>query len=329
MPTGIEWCDETWNPVTGCSKVSQGCKFCYAEVQAKRLQKMGSPRYANGFEVTLHDDVLAKPLHWTKPRRVFVTSMSDLFHEKVPDEFIDRVFAVMALCYNPTTVDKSNVITSYRQRHVFQMLTKRPERMKAYIDHLLASDGTAAHSSPFARASREVSRAEGHPAWLNAPFEAVRWVADGMPGLWLGVSVEDQRAAEERIPLLLRTPAAVRFLSCEPLLGALDLERIKFKGDTDYRINALSGLYGTSEPVTPFSFGMGSLSTIDWVIVGGESGPNARPMDEEWARSIRDQCIRANVSFFFKQWGAVTGTAGTKKRCLTGNCGSRCRLYLY
>ena len=212
----IEWTDTTWNPITGCTKISAGRKNCYAERMAKRLQAMGQAKYANGFEVTLHHEVLAAPNHWKKPRMVFVNSMSDLFHEKVPDYFIIDIFRVMA--DNP--------------RHTFQVLTKRPQRMM------------------------EMS--------TDLPYTE---------NVWLGVSVENQQATS-RINDLLATGGSVYFLSCEPLLGPLDLK--------------------------PW------LKYLHWIIVGGESGPKARPMDPQWVISLRNQCQKAKVPFFFKQWGGVS-----------------------
>ncbi len=212
--SNIEWTEHTWNPVTGCVKVSQGCKNCYAERMAKRLKAMGAARYANGFEPTLHWDLISAPRAWKKPRLVFVNSMSDLFQDDVPEEFIRRVFMTMQAC----------------PQHTFQILTKRSERMR----RLAAS---------------------------------LHWPRN----VWMGVSVEDPRVIH-RIADLAAVPAAVRFLSCEPLIGPLE----------DIR-----------------------LDKIGWVIVGGESGPRARPVKEEWVRSIREQCRRAAVPFFFKQWGGV------------------------
>lgn len=216
MPTksNIEWTEMTWNPVTGCTKISQGCKHCYAERMAKRLHAMGSDRYRDGFKVTLHPDLLDVPRKWRQPRVVFVNSMSDLFHEDIPDAYIARVFATMEDC----------------PQHTFQVLTKRAERLAALAPKL---------------------------AW---------------PGnVWMGVSVENARVAT-RIAALRSVPAAVRFLSLEPLIGSLeDLP----------------------------------LDGIDWVIVGGESGPRARPMKSEWVNSILRQCRAAGTAFFFKQWGGV------------------------
>jgi protein gp37 len=210
----IEWTEMTWNPVTGCSKVSAGCKFCYAERMAKRLQAMGVQRYRNGFEVTLHEDLLDVPRTWRQPRLVFVNSMSDLFHEDVPLDFIRRVFSTMIAT----------------PQHTYQILTKRSAQLRELAPELV-------------------------------------WPAN----VWMGVSVEDQRMVH-RINDLRSVPAAVRFLSCEPLIGPLE--------------NL-------------------SLAGIRWVIVGGESGPGARPMQKQWVQSIRRQCRKSGVPFFFKQWGGV------------------------
>jgi len=210
----IEWTEATWNPVTGCSKISDGCKNCYAERLASRLRVMGSARYRNGFDITLHADLLEMPKRWRKPRVVFVNSMSDLFHDQVPLEFIQRVFDTMQNC----------------PQHTFQVLTKCTARLRAIADKL---------------------------PWPK--------------NVWMGVSVENA-AVMHRIDDLRAVPAAVRFLSCEPLLGPMqDL----------------------------------SLESIHWVIVGGESGPHARPIDKAWVMGILRQCRQAGVPFFFKQWGGV------------------------
>lgn len=206
----------TWNPVTGCDKVSSGCKYCYAEVMARRLRAMGLEKYRHGFAVRVHPSELLRPYTWKRPRVVFVNSMSDLFHPKVPIGFIQKVFEVMR--DNP--------------QHIFQVLTKR-----AGLLHYYDREG-----------------------WL-------KWA----PNIWMGVSVESHRFLS-RVDLLRQTGAQVKFLSCEPLLGPLD------------------GL---------------ELKGIDWVIVGGESGPKARPMKLEWVKAIRDRCTRAGVPFFFKQWGGM------------------------
>ncbi len=212
--SSIEWTEMTWNPVVGCVKISQGCKHCYAERMAKRLKAMGSSRYPDGFKPTLHDDLIDQPKRWTKPRTVFVNSMSDLFQEAVPVDFIRRVFETMVAC----------------PQHTFQILTKRSGRLAKLAPQL---------------------------PWPK--------------NVWMGVSVEDSRVLH-RVADLRRVPAAVRFLSCEPLIGSL---------------RALD------------------LSGIHWVIVGGESGPKARPMQEEWAQEIREQCEAHEIAFFFKQWGGV------------------------
>jgi protein gp37 len=210
----IEWTEATWNPVTGCSKVSAGCKNCYAERLAYRLKSMDNPRYSNGFGVTLHEDLADLPKRWREPRLIFVNSMSDLFHEQVPLEFIRRLFATMREC----------------SQHTVQILTKRSGRLRSLAPQL-----------------------------------------DWPPNVWMGVSVEDSRVLS-RIDDLRTVPAAVRFLSCEPLIGSL----------------------GTID-----------LTEIHWVIVGGESGPGARPMRIEWIRVIFRACRKHNVPFFFKQWGGV------------------------
>jgi protein gp37 len=212
--SNIEWTEMTWNPVTGCIKISQGCKNCYAARMANRLQAMGSQRYAGGFAPTLHEDLIDQPLRWKKPRTVFVNSMSDLFQEAVPESFILKVFDTMVRC----------------PQHTFQVLTKRSDRLVQLAPNL---------------------------PWPE--------------NVWMGVSVENAKV-RGRIDDLRGTPAAVRFLSCEPLIGPLP------------NMN---------------------LDGIHWVIVGGESGPGARPMKEPWAQDILEQCQAKNVAFFFKQWGGV------------------------
>lgn len=210
----IEWTESTWNPVTGCTKISLGCKNCYAERMAKRLKMMGQPNYVNGFQVTLHEHVLEYPLGRKKPQTIFVNSMSDLFHEQVPDSFIFRIFDIMKQAY----------------WHQFQILTKRSTRLKKIAPNL-----------------------------------------DWPQNAWIGVSVENE-ATKFRIDDLRWVPASIRFLSLEPLLGPL---------------------------------GYLELCNIDWVIVGGESGPGARSMKKEWVIQIKEQCTEQNVPFFFKQWGGI------------------------
>jgi protein gp37 len=256
MSTKIEWTDETWNPVTGCTKVSQGCKNCYAERLAPRVfaGQMYSPpgetvptRPRVFTDVLCHPERLDAPLHWKKPRRVFVNSMSDLFHEDVPDEFIGNVFSTMGNCDDQD------------RGHTFQILTKRPERMLIYM------------------------KEHARDAW-NGP----RMNCSAFPprNVWLGVSVEDQATADERIPLLLQTPAAVRFISYEPALGPINL---------GWYLGRFDPMQGATTP------------NLHWLIAGGESGPNARPSHPDWFRAVRDQCAAAGVPFFFKQWGEWLG----------------------
>jgi protein gp37 len=210
----IEWTDSTWNPTTGCTKISAGCRNCYAERMARRLQAMGQANYAGGFDLAIHENTLGLPLTWRKPRMIFVNSMSDLFHEGIPDEFIKKVFDVMRTAH----------------WHRFQVLTKRAGNLTR-LDHIM----------------------------------------DWPDNVWMGVSVENARC-KARIDALRATGARIKFLSLEPLLGPL---------------------------------GRLDLEGIDWVIVGGESGPGARPMREEWVVEIQEQCASAEVPFFFKQWGGV------------------------
>lgn len=250
--TKIEWADETWNVVTGCTKVSEGCSNCYAERMSKRLAgRYGYPA-DEPFKVTLHPDKLNEPLKWKKPRRIFVNSMSDLFHEDVPFEFIRNLFSIM-----------------YRSsEHIFMILTKRPERMKRFIEWF-------AHKSSYPREYKHV---------------------------WLGVSVENQDAANSRLPILLQIAATVRFASLEPLLGAVDLLSVKF--DKYTTVNVLEGCGTTNRPGC-----MGQAlpncrsNKLNLLIVGGETGPKARPVHQEWVRSLRDQCESAGTKFFFKHWG--------------------------
>lgn len=257
-PTAIEWTEETWNPVTGCTKVSAGCDNCYAERITERFHGPGS------FEqIVLHEDRLEKPLRWRKPRTVFVNSMSDLFHADVSKEFIARVFATMALT----------------PRHTFQVLTKRPSRA-----NLVMWD---AHFPELVREAVDDILGD-YPVTPRGVYD---WP---LPNVWLGVSVEDQETAVKRIPELLRLPAAVRFLSCEPLLSPLT-----------FRWAPWAPLRGANH--------LDGLRALDWIIVGGESGLAARPMDDRWVRTIRDECVEAGVPFFFKQWGGRTPKANGRE----------------
>ena len=296
--TKIDWADMVWNPTSGCSKVSEGCKNCYAEKMANRLQKMGLYKYRNGFKVECHDDEFDKRFPG-KGKRIFVNSMSDLFHPEVPFDFVDSVF--IEISRNP--------------QHTFIVLTKRPERMKEY----LVSD----------RSNHRLANLTGWP----------------LKNLWLGVSVENQKAADERIPLLLKTPAALRFVSAEPMLEEIDLDiwggdyfcpkcnsffdettyvspccGAETNGGDDYNCpecgekfdesteipecphcgNSVGGLY-----IQPDGSGCfrkhERLQSLDWVICGCESGTNRRPFNADWARSLRDQCEESGVPFFLKQ----------------------------
>jgi protein gp37 len=276
--TKIEWATDTWNPTTGCSKVSTGCAHCYAERVAERF--WGDRKFT---DVQCHPDRLEQPLHWRKPRRVFVDSMSDLFHEDVPFEFIAAVFGVMSVCEN----------------HTFMVLTKRPERMLEWYAWIIKQNDKL---FPF-----------GTPEYIDANI-VLQYVpqtielSDDVPGaewplknVWLGVSVENQAAADERIPLLLRTPAAKRFVSCEPLLGSIyhlmQYMRAIKTGHVPSGPHGRNG--GCPHPGESGWCGCG----IDWVIAGGESGPNARRTHPGWVRELRDQCQAVRVPFFFKQWG--------------------------
>lgn len=262
--TAIEWTDATWNPVTGCAKVSAGCKHCYAEREWPRMQKLTQAYAGRDFtDVRTHADRLDQPLRWKRPRMIFVNSMSDLFHEDVPDYFIDQVFAVMALT----------------PQHTFQVLTKRPERMRQYFAARRKGD-------PWAEAADYIADLIGmdeHPIVLE-PRDIP------LPNVWLGVSVENQAAADERIPLLLDTPAAVRWISAEPLIGPVSFRWAVWHD------------YSSREPGFVHNQ-LDGMRVIDWVVVGGESGPKARPMHPQWARDLRDQCAAAGVPFLFKQWG--------------------------
>lgn len=294
MTSKIEWTEETWNPLAGCSLESPGCTNCYAMKMAGRLEAMGQPAYQGttqkskaGFvwtgKVNLSETALLAPLKRKTPTVYFVNSMSDLFHESVPNEWIDRIFAVMALC----------------PQHTFQVLTKRAARMREYCQSRFETE----HGSEMlCEAIEEIDQFNSDAGGdHDAP----------LPNVWLGVSVEDQARADQRIPDLLATPAAVRFLSCEPLLGPVDLTYLDLSfvearekepsGLTT--LDALSGLhYDDVNGDIPGILGYPD-PRIDWVIVGGESGPGSRPMHPDWARALRDQCEAAGTAFFFKQWG--------------------------
>lgn len=284
--TGIEWTDATWNPITGCTKVSPGCDHCYAEGIAHRFA--GTKAYPNGFDVALHGQRLEQPLRWQKPRRVFVNSMSDLFHDAVPDAYIASVFAVMAAA----------------RQHTFQVLTKRHARMRSLLS-------SADFQDLFAQ------------AYLNLPARPGSRIEWPLPNVWLGVSTENQQWADIRIPALLDTPAAVRFISAEPLLGPIDLHGPL--ESPNHRRHLTYWLTGRPGWATDGTLEIGPR--LDWVIVGGESGPGARPMHPDWVRTIRDQCTESGVAFLFKQWGEwapigpdeVTGRDAVYLDAATGN----------
>jgi len=280
--TEISWTDATWNPVVGCTKVSAGCDNCYAIRTAHRMTANPNPLVSQAYagteaggqwtgRVNLLTDRLDQPPRWRKPRRIFVNAQSDLFHEAVPDDFIARVWAVMALA----------------PQHVFQVLTKRHARMRSLLTAPRFQDDVW-RAATVLMGERGIDKGR-HFAWP-------------LPGVWLGVSVEDQRWADIRIPALLDTPAAVRWLSCEPLLGPMDLQMAVPRpctcGPDQTFLIGETRAHKTGCPALRWPF-------PDWVIVGGESGPNARPMHPEWARALRDQCASTGVAFHFKQAGSV------------------------
>lgn len=289
----IEWTDATWNVVTGCEKVSPGCDNCYAETFAERWRGIPGHHFENGFDVTLRPERLTLPLRWRKPKRVFVNSMSDLFHKDIPDEFIARVFATMSLT----------------PQHTYQILTKRQGRMRALLSNPEFEkqvDYELLHFPPFAD-PKLIRR-----SW---PLPKPGWP---LPNVWLGVSVEDQKRADLRIPALVETPAAVRFLSCEPLLGPVWIS------DHVWQSCACCEGEGHDEACARCADShcdSGHIRKIDWVIVGGESGRGARPMAPQWATSLRDQCKQDHIPFFFKQFGEYAPTGylvigGTSKGTL-------------
>jgi len=280
--SNIEWCTDSWNPIVGCTIVSPGCTNCYAMKMAARIERMmadrathtgktthyeGTTKIVNGNAVwtgvlkQAPDHILTAPLRWKKPRKIFVNSMGDLFHESVPDEWIDKVFAVMALC----------------PQHTFQCLTKRSKRMREYMTH----------GGPSLQDMAMVPQVGKSVMTANTDWP--------LPNVWLGVSAEDQARADERIPDLLATPAAVRFVSAEPLLSAIDFVQFQTPDFTTW------------------------FDGLSWVIVGGESGPSFRPMQIEWAESIRQQCEAAGTAFFFKQVsGPRSGMRGNASESLWG-----------
>jgi protein gp37 len=307
MPTAIEWTDETWNPIrarnkatgkTGwhCVHMSEGCRNCYAERLNVKPGATGGtglpykPGHEKDIEIFLDERALLAPLGWKRPRRIFVCSMTDLFADFVADEWLDRLFAVMALC----------------PQHTFQVLTKRPERMRAWFTTFVPPLDLEERIRVIAAGilKRRFGVPDEHPRDTLSRLNPFPWP---LPHVWLGVSAENQETAAARIPELLQTPAARRFVSAEPLLGPVDLHSYMWpvcgwwKGDFNSYSAAKAagadcGLRRQSLVSAPAFF-------LDWIIVGGESGPRARPMHPDWVRSLRDQCAAAGAAFFFKQWG--------------------------
>jgi protein gp37 len=276
MPTKIEWNEETWNPITGCTPISEGCRNCYAKSIAHRLAgRFGYPAAPDQFKVTLHPDKLDQPDHWKKPRKVFVCSMGDLFHEDVPEEFIIDILITIAAngpCYLSQT--EYDPIGKFWPGHTFQILTKRPERMMEIIENFSWELDNFASGN-----FREILE------WYMTDYGHL------LPHLHLGVTAENQQAADERIPWLLKTPAAVRFVSVEPMLGPMDIRKFLSPGAD-----------GLPEEMNCYH------DWLDWVICGGETGPGAREMKTKWAMDLYEQCSDAGVPFFFKKPGdAFTG----------------------
>jgi protein gp37 len=276
--TSIEWTDTTWNPTTGCDRVSPGCDNCYALTMAKRLKAMGQAKYQTdgtpptsgpGFGIAVHPDTLYEPFTWVKPRKVFVNSMSDLFHKGVPSDFIAQVFAVMALT----------------PRHTYQVLTKRHARLRSLLN------APEFHRSVLAWTARLQNDTHPMPSWNPGEKTLKNWP---VPNVWLGVSVEDQHWADIRVRALAETPAAVRFLSAEPLLGEIVLNRGHIVCPThDFPGGFCSGY--CPDQIRP-----------DWIITGGESGPGARPAHPAWFRNLRDQSVALGIAYLHKQNGAWT-----------------------
>lgn len=274
--TAIEWADRVWNPVTGCDRVSEGCENCYALAYAGRLKAMGQAKYQNdgndrtsgpGFGVTVHPDEFDAPLRWRKGVRVFVNSMADLFHQAVSDEVLADLFAVMAAA----------------ERHTFMVLTKRHARMASLLGNRTWTE----------QVRDRLAAKHGETRW--------QWP---LPNVWMGVSVENQRWADLRVPALVATPAAVKFLSAEPLLGPIDLHQALIPcGDPRGTGLTMSFVHNG----TCCEHG---LHGIGWIIAGGESGAGHRPVEAEWIRALRDQAAAASVPFFFKQWGGFTPKRG-------------------
>lgn len=315
--SAIEWTDSSWNPIRArrrlpdgkvligwhCTHASEGCRNCYAEGFNLRLgtKLPYKPGHERDIEIYLDEKMLVEPLRWVKPQKIFVGSMTDIFADFVTDAWLDQLFAVMALC----------------PQHVFQVLTKRPERMRAYFEgpshfrhpRYLGRGREIAIDEVATPLAFKINRDRPASRWVHSPFGGCE-AGLPLPNVWLGTSVEDQATAGERIPHLLVAPAAVRFLSCEPLLGVVDLteidlaqaEALEKEPSGLISVDALTGLHADGEGLVDGVYGTPDPH-IDWVICGGESGAKARPMHPDWARGLRDQCAEAGVPFFFKQWG--------------------------
>lgn len=319
MPTKIQWTNETWNPVRGCSRVSEGCRNCYAERQAARFARsiddIPGPRVGqthdpfHGFvervnghpawtgKVELVANKLTEPLHWRKPKRIFVNSMSDLFHEKITDGELLLLFAIMA---------NSHIATGMSKTHTFQILTKREERMFDFCSRIRWRSGLCVIEYPEEMILNNMPYLNDLDPWVNLingdnihreiVERPATWVP---PQIWLGVSVEDQAMADRRIPVLLKTPAAKRFVSYEPALGPVDFKRfLPIQLDPSRYVASQLGDRSTD------GFTDGTFPGLDWIIPGGESGPYARPCDIAWARNTIAQCKEAGVPCFVKQLGA-------------------------
>lgn len=289
--SSIEWTEQTWNPTTGCDRISDGCTNCYALTMAQRLKGMGSAKYQTdgdpstsgpGFGLAMHQDTLTDPLGWKKPRKVFVNSMSDLFHKDVTSEFIAQVFAVMALT----------------PQHTYQLLTKRHGRMRSLLNN------DAFHLSVLAWTARQQDEKHPMPAWNPGARLLKTWP---LPNVWLGVSVEDQKRADLRIPALIDTPVAVRFLSCEPLLGPVRLtnqDHAQHQRDWD-GADWVCLDCSTDDTTVPWRITDPTNLGIAWTIIGGESGPGARPLDTAWVTDLITDSRTIGAAPFVKQLGSI------------------------
>lgn len=290
MQSKIEWTQHTWNPVTGCSKISEGCQNCYAESMARRFGG------ENGFKVTLHPNKLDVPLYRKKSTTYFVCSMADLFHDNVPFEFIDAIFTTMALT----------------PQHTYQVLTKRPERMREYFKTF---DGPKLEKIAQLMLVRNLEFGSYSNIHWESKNKNPKLNNFPLGNVWLGVTAENQKEANHRIPILLDTPAALRFVSIEPMLEEVNLEMIIDVNSNDRFRTVYSSLSGKKTLWdTTNLLAEEIIRKLDWVICGGESGQRARPLNHLWVKSLQEQCTNANVPFFFKQWGEFTCKNGEMVR---------------